>query len=155
MHKPYCMRSACAAVTVLFAGLACAASGGVQAASPQVPQAGSQPAAADRARTASSPNGSPAGTAASAAGLSVRSVPDELRRNLAIEAGVLVQDTQGAAFRAGIRPGDIILSADNAPVTSVAQLESRMAESAGGTVVLLVRRGRDTHFMPLPLPPRQ
>lgn len=106
------------------------------------------PPAASRSETTAS-------KAASAAGLSVRNLPDELRRNLAIEAGVLVQDTQGAAARAGIRPGDVILSLNNAPVTNVTQLESELAGNTGKTVALLIRRGPDTVFVPLPVPPRK
>lgn len=100
-------------------------------------------------------NGATAAEAASAVGLSMRVLPDEMRRSLALETGVLVQDTQGAAARAGIRPGDVIQSINNAPVTSVAQLNSQLAGNAGKTVALLIRRGPDTIFVPLPVPPRK
>lgn len=106
------------------------------------------PAAAARA-------GSPTAKAAAAAGLALNEVPDELRRNLAIDAGVLVQDSQGPAARAGIRPGDVIQSVNYAPVTSVPELELQLAEHAGKTVALLIRRGPDTIFVPLPVPPRK
>jgi serine protease Do len=89
--------------------------------------------------------------AAAKAGLSVIEIPDEQRRVLKIENGVLVQDTQGAAARAGIRPGDIILSVNNAPVKSVSELESLIEKNAGNTVALLIRRGPDTLFVPLKL----
>lgn len=99
--------------------------------------------------------GSNTAKAAAAAGLALNEVPDELRRNLSIDAGVLVQDAQGPAARAGIRPGDVIQSVNYAPVTSVPQLESQLAEHSGKTVALLVRRGPDTIFVPLPVPARK
>ncbi len=88
---------------------------------------------------------------AAKAGLSVIEIPADQRRALKIDNGVLVQDTQGNAARAGIRPGDIILSVNDVPVKGVSHLESLIQESAGKTLVLFVRRGADTMFVPLKL----
>ena len=89
---------------------------------------------------------------AAKAGLVVGPVPDEQRSALKLDHGVLVHRTEGAAARAGIRPGDIILRLNDTPVKSVTQLESMVAQNQGKTVTLLIRRGADTVFVPLKLP---
>lgn len=95
--------------------------------------------------------GAGGGTAeqAAAAGLSVIPIPDEQRRALKIEGGVLVRDVAGQAARAGIQPGDIILTVNNSPVTSPEQLETLLKQNQGKTVALLVRRGQDSVYVPL------
>ena len=87
------------------------------------------------------------------AGLVVGPMPDEQRRTLKLDHGVLVHRAEGAAARAGIQPGDIILRLNDTPVKSVSQLESMIAQNQGKTVALLIRRGADTVFVPLKLPP--
>ncbi|HEY0844376.1 MAG TPA: DegQ family serine endoprotease [Noviherbaspirillum sp.] len=93
----------------------------------------------------------PAGASAKA-GLSVSEIPDEQRKTLKIENGVLVHSAEGPAARAGIEAGDIILRAGDVPVKSVQQLEEIIGKSAGKTLALLIRRGADTLFVPLKLP---
>ncbi|OGB21224.1 MAG: hypothetical protein A3I66_02445 [Burkholderiales bacterium RIFCSPLOWO2_02_FULL_57_36] len=95
--------------------------------------------------------GDPGAKSAAKAGLSVIEIPDEQRKVLGIENGVLVQDAQGEAARAGILPGDIILSVSNVQVKNVPQFDSLIQQNAGKTVALLVRRGPDTVFVPLKL----
>ncbi|WP_420473723.1 DegQ family serine endoprotease [Noviherbaspirillum sp. ST9] len=89
---------------------------------------------------------------AARAGLSVGPMPDEQRRTLKLDHGVLVHNAEGPAARAGIRPGDIILRINDMPVKDVAQLESMFTRNRGKTVALLVRRGAETVFVPLKLP---
>ncbi len=85
------------------------------------------------------------------AGLSVGPIPDEQRANLKLEGGVLVKDAKAQAARAGIRPGDIILTINNNQVNSPAELESLFQKNQGKTVALLVRRGPDNVYVPLKL----
>lgn len=90
--------------------------------------------------------------AAGNAGLVVGPMPDEQRRSLKLDHGVLVHRTEGPAARAGIRPGDIVLRLNDTPVKSVQQLESMLMQNAGKTAALLIRRGAETLFVPLKLP---
>lgn len=96
--------------------------------------------------------GDPQAKASARAGLTVGPMPDEQRRNLKLDHGVLVLDADGAAARAGIRAGDIILRVSDVPLKTVSQLEAAIKASPGKTLALLVRRGADTVFVPLTLP---
>lgn len=93
--------------------------------------------------------GADAGRSSARAGLVVGEIPDEQRRALGLDHGVLVHDVEGPAARAGIRPGDIIRTLNDTPIENVEQLEKLIAENAGKTVALLVQRGGDTVFVPL------
>ena len=63
--------------------------------------------------------------------------------------GVLVGAVQGAAARAGIRPGDVILAVNQQNVKSVEQFREAMGRvEKGGTVALLVRRGSNSLYVP-------
>jgi len=93
-----------------------------------------------------------AGQASASVGLNVAPIPDEQRAALKVEGGVLVRDASGTAARAGIQPGDLILRVDDSPVKSVAEFESLLANKAGGSAALLVRRGPNTIFVPLRVP---
>ncbi|HUN67222.1 MAG TPA: DegQ family serine endoprotease [Burkholderiales bacterium] len=80
-------------------------------------------------------------------GLAVRPLTPEERKEAKVAGGLLVEDVNGAAARAGMQPGDIVLMADGKPVKSVADL--RAAASARGNVALLVQRGDTRVFVPL------
>ena len=54
----------------------------------------------------------------------------------------------GAAAEAGIRPGDVVLSANGAPTRSVADLRKVVAASKNH-VALLVQRGQSRIFVPV------
>jgi serine protease Do len=86
------------------------------------------------------------------AGLAVSELPDEQRRALQLDHGVLVHQVEGAAAQAGIEPGDIILRFNNIPVKNVAQLRDLIAKNAGQTAALLIRRGSDSLFLPISIP---
>jgi serine protease Do len=96
-------------------------------------------------RTSDTPGGG-----AGALGMRVQDLDDELRAQLELGdlSGVAVVDLDpaGAAVRAGIEPGDVIVEADRKPVSSVRELESRIAE-AGDNVLFLVHRGGSTLFI--------
>ncbi|WP_144630922.1 DegQ family serine endoprotease [Bordetella genomosp. 13] len=62
--------------------------------------------------------------------------------------GVLVQQAGGPAARAGIQPGDVILSVNGVPASSAEQVRTEVAR-AKGTVALLVQRGHDKIFVPV------
>jgi serine protease Do len=82
-------------------------------------------------------------------GMSVIDLTEAQRKELKVEGGVLVNDAQGAASRAGIRKGDVILAVNNQDVKSVEHLRELMgAVEKGRIVALLVRRGGNSLYIP-------
>ena len=65
-------------------------------------------------------------------------------------AKVGVRDVAGAAARAGIRAGDVLLAVNNTPVKSTAQLKE-LVEKSGKTVALLIQRDEARIFVPVNL----
>lgn len=83
-------------------------------------------------------------------GVAVRPLTPQERRQTEVPGGVVVQDAGGAAARAGIRPGDIILSVNGEIVGSPEQLRSLLAK-AGKKAAILVQRGDTRLFVPAEL----
>jgi serine protease Do len=83
-------------------------------------------------------------------GLALRQLQPEERRRLDGRDGLIVENVSGAAARAGIRPGDLVLSVNGEPVTSVGQLQALVAK-ASKRVALLIQRGDATLFVPVDL----
>jgi serine protease Do len=83
-------------------------------------------------------------------GLAVRPLTSEERRQVGVEGGLLVEDVQGAAYDAGLRPGDIVLSANGREVDSVRELR-RLVAGAKDHVALLVQRDDARIFVPIEL----
>ena len=83
-------------------------------------------------------------------GVVVRALTPEERRNAELAGGVVVQDVAGAAARAGVQPGDVILSLNDQRITSADQLRSLVAK-AGKHVAVLVERGDSRIFIPIDL----
>lgn len=87
------------------------------------------------------------------AGLAVRELTVEQRRQLGIKSGVLVEESTGAAARADIRPGDIVLSVDGQPVNNSRELAQGLNAKDRKIVTLLLKRGDGTLHVPLRLEP--
>ena len=103
---------------------------------------------AERAASANArePAKPPAGV--SALGLGVADLTDAQRRELKIKGGVRVESVDGAAARAGVREGDVLLSLDNTELTSAKQFEALVAKlDKAKAVTLLVRRGDTVNFL--------
>ncbi|HEY0878702.1 MAG TPA: DegQ family serine endoprotease [Zeimonas sp.] len=84
-------------------------------------------------------------------GLAVRPLDGEERKSAKIEqGGLLVEDATGAARRAGIRPGDVILSVNGQSVDSVESLREKIG-GENDKLALLVQRGNMRIFVPLNL----
>ena len=81
-------------------------------------------------------------------GLAVRPLTPEERGDAKVSGGLVVEGVGGAAERAGVQPGDIILSVNGTPVTSVAKLRSLSARSKKN-LALLVQRGDARIFVPV------
>jgi len=67
--------------------------------------------------------------------------------------GLTVQsvDPNGAAAQAGIQPGDIIQQVNRQAVHSAQDVQSALQKTNGDTAVLLIQRGNQTAFVPVPL----
>ena len=83
-------------------------------------------------------------------GMTVRPLSPSERSALGGEDGLLVERADGAAAEAGIRPGDVVLSANGRTVHAVADLKSAVAGSKKH-VALLVQRGETRIFVPVAL----
>jgi serine protease Do len=102
----------------------------------------------DRARQ-SRRGGKPPAAAPTQFGLTLSELTDARRNELKLEGGILVENAQGAAARAGIRRGDIILSVNNQLVKSVEQFTQVMGQFEKGSIVALrVRRGGNSLYVP-------
>ena len=83
-------------------------------------------------------------------GLALRKLTPDERRQLDGQNGLLVENVSGAAARAGIRPGDVVLSVNGEPVSSVEQLRGLVAK-ASKRVALLIQREDAKLFVPIDL----
>ena len=81
-------------------------------------------------------------------GLGVVDLTDAQRKELKIKGGVRVEVAEGAAARAGVREGDVLLSVDNNEVASAKQFEALVAKlDKAKTVTVLVRRADTVNFL--------
>jgi serine protease Do len=83
-------------------------------------------------------------------GVAVRPLTAEERRESGLASGVLVEQVGGAAARAGIASGDVILAVNGTAVKSAEQLQALVAKEREH-VALLIQRGDDKVFVPVPL----
>jgi len=113
------------------------------------PQRGVPPPGAPGAPGASPPAAPPQKPLARQ-GLSVLDLTAEQRNQLRLGAGVLVEDAQGNAARAGIRRGDVIVAINNIDIKTAEQFNALMNQfERGRNVALLVRRGENSIYVPL------
>jgi len=90
------------------------------------------------------------GTAAGRLGMMVRPLSPEEKQQTELSDGLVVEDVEGAAAEAGVRPGDIVIAANGTSVKSVEQLRS-VVSGAKSHVALLVQRGDARVFVPIEL----
>ena len=97
---------------------------------------------ADRPARRAQAEPTPAPVHKSALGLTVSDLTDAQRRELKLKGGVRVESVDGAAARAGLREGDILLSMDNTDITDAKQFATLSARvEKARTVSVMVRRG--------------
>ena len=83
-------------------------------------------------------------------GLVVSNLDDNMKDQLHEDHGVVVQQVAGAAEKAGIRPGDVVLAVNSEPVKNAEQLD-KIIKHAPNDVALLVKRGDDEMYIPVKL----
>ncbi len=75
-------------------------------------------------------------------GLAVSDLSDSQKRELKVKSGVRVDTAEGAAAKAGIREGDVVLSIDNTEISGAKQFEGVLAKlDKAKSVTALVKRG--------------
>jgi len=89
-----------------------------------------------------------AATAIQELGLTVSELTSAQKKELKVKHGVRVDAADAAAARAGLKEGDIILSAGNTEIHSVRELEAVVAKADSGKPVnMLVQRGDLVQFV--------
>jgi serine protease Do len=83
-------------------------------------------------------------------GLSLRALQPNERQLSKIEGGLVVEQVSGAAERAGIEAGDVLLAINGKPVSSIEQIRG-VLKSQPKSVALLVQRQGNQIFVPVPL----
>jgi serine protease Do len=81
-------------------------------------------------------------------GVAVRPLTAEERRQRGVDSGVVVEQADGPAAKAGIRVGDVILSLNGEKIENVDQLRA-LVDKAKGNVAVLVKRDDATMFVPV------
>jgi serine protease Do len=95
------------------------------------------------------PGGKPPAESVNRLGMTLSEPTAEQKKELKITGGILVEDVQGAAAKAGIRRGDIILAVNNQDVKSLEQFGQMMGQYEKGKIVaMLVRRGGNALYIP-------
>jgi serine protease Do len=97
-------------------------------------------------RAAAEPSGVPA--AKNALGIVASDLSDAQKKELKVKGGVKVESVEGAAARAGLREGDVILSIDNTEVTDTKQftaLAAKLEKARAASV--LVKRGEWVNYL--------
>ena len=81
-------------------------------------------------------------------GVSVRPLSPEERKTAKVQGGVIVEQVGGAAAKAGVRAGDVIVAANRAPVNTPEDLKAAI-DKADKTVALLIQRYDARIFVPV------
>ncbi len=85
-------------------------------------------------------------------GLTLTELSADQRKELNVQGGLMVEDAQGNAAKAGIRRGDVLLAVNNQDVKSVDQLNQLISQfEKSRSVALLIRRGDSSLYIPLRL----
>ena len=81
-------------------------------------------------------------------GLALRPLQPGEGRSAGVGSGLVVEDAGGAAARAGVRPGDVLLAINGTPVQSIEQVRDVVAK-ADKSVALLIQREGSKIFVPV------
>jgi len=83
-------------------------------------------------------------------GVAVRPLTEDERKQIESDSGLVVEQSGGAASRAGVQVGDVILAFNNQPLKSVDQLR-RLVDRSHGSIALLIQREGNKIFVPIKL----
>lgn len=83
-------------------------------------------------------------------GLALRPLQPQEKAADQVAGGLLVEQASGAAARAGVQPGDVVVSVNGQPVKDVAQVRGIVAQ-ADKSVALLIQRDGQQLFVPVRL----
>ncbi len=83
-----------------------------------------------------------------AIGLAVSDLTEAQKKELKLRGGVRVESVEGAAARAGVREGDVIVTLDNTEVTDAKQFSTQVAKlDKAKPASVMVRRGDWTNYL--------
>jgi serine protease Do len=81
-------------------------------------------------------------------GLALRPLEKAEASAAGVEGGLVVEDVSGAAQRAGVQPGDVVLTVNGTPARDIEQMRA-VVEKADKSVALLIQRGDNQLFVPV------
>jgi serine protease Do len=81
-------------------------------------------------------------------GLALRPLDPSERSQVGVSSGLVIEDAGGAAQAAGVQPGDLLLSVNGKPVSTVQQVRE-VVKGSSKSVALLIQRGDDRIFIPV------
>jgi serine protease Do len=104
------------------------------------------------AKRQQTPGRKSSGEALTKLGLAVLELNADQKKELNVANGVLVENAEGAAAKAGIRRGDVIQAVNNQEVKTPEDLNRLLSTGdRSRTVALLVKRGEGSLYIPLKL----
>ncbi|QTD46783.1 Do family serine endopeptidase [Ottowia testudinis] len=81
-------------------------------------------------------------------GLALRPLQPQENQQAQLDGGLVVEQASGAAARAGVQAGDVLVSVNGQPVKDIEQVRGLVAK-AGKSVALLIQRGDQQLFVPV------
>jgi serine protease Do len=81
-------------------------------------------------------------------GLAVRPLTADEQHQANMKGGLIVERASGPAAEAGIQPGDVVIAANGASITSAEDLRGAV-EKSKGHIALLIQRGDTRLFVPV------
>ncbi|MFP3270928.1 MAG: Do family serine endopeptidase [Paraburkholderia sp.] len=87
-------------------------------------------------------------------GVTVRPLTPLEQQKVGVDHGLLIQQVTGRAASVGLKAGDIVLSVNGTPVTTITQLADQLRQ-ARGNAALLIQRGTTRQYLPIDLGPSQ
>ena len=110
---------------------------------------------ADRPRRTAQAEPQAAPQPKTAIGLAVSDLTEAQKKELKLRGGVRVESVEGAAARAGVREGDVIVTLDNVEVADAKQFNAQVAKlDKSKPASVMVRRGEWTNYLVIRPQPR-